>query len=251
MWDELAAVMTARHCKRAFLPHAVPRAVLERVLTAAAHAPSTRNSQPWRVAVVSGAARDALAGKLLEEFDRGVSPFADYRNRPPSTDPVIEERARLAGIGVLQALGINREDRAARQIHLRQNMDFYGAPVVMVFHLAADAVPGSFLELGFFLQNVMLGLVASGLGSCPQFSVAGYPHLLREELDLPGRLIVCTLAVGYPDSTAPVNTFAPERAGIADYVRWHDQAPPSFAPASAGVGVRASATCSQSRERTS
>src|SRR5262245_13628550 len=109
-WDGFATVVTARHCKRAFLPWSVPAAVLERVLTAAAHAPSTRNGQPWRVAVVTGAAREALGRRLCDEFDRGVPAAADYRNRPRTTDPVIEERARQAGIGVLRALGIQRED---------------------------------------------------------------------------------------------------------------------------------------------
>jgi nitroreductase len=225
----VSAVMTARHCMRAFLRRPVPRELLAEVLTDAAHAPSTRNGQPWRVVVVLGAARDALVARLCAEFDRDVPAKGDYANRPRTTDPVTEERAKLAGAGVLRALGIAREDRDARRIHLRYNMNFYGAPAAMIFHLPGDAVPGAFLETGFFLQNVMLGLVARGLGSCPQFSVAGYPEVLREELDLPGRLIVCTLAVGYPDPADPVNLFVPARAALAEYTRWHDRPP---APAS-------------------
>jgi nitroreductase len=237
MWtmvaDDFEAVITARHCKRAFLDRPVPRDVLERVLTAAANAPSTRNGQPWRVAAVTGAARDSLARRLCAEFDREVPPRPDYPNRSPVPDPVLEERAATAGAGLLRAMGIAREDRARRRAHLRSNMTFYGAPVAMVFHLAGPAVAGTFLELGFFVQNVMLGLVARGLGSCPQYSVAGYPHVLREELGLGAdRLIVCTLAVGYPDGAAAVNSFAPPRAALGEYVRWHDQSPP---PTDTGV----------------
>lgn len=224
-WEQFAAVVTARHCTRAFLDRPVPRQVLARVLVAAANAPSTRNGQPWRVAVVTGAARDELARRLRAQFDR-QPPALDYPNRPRTPDPVAEQRARQAGAGVLRALGIDRDDRTARRIHLYRNMDFYGAPAALVFHLPGDAVPGMFLELGFFAQNVMLGLVACGLGSCPQSSVAGYPDLLRDVLNLPGRLIVCTLAVGYPDPAAPVNAFVPPRAGLAEYVQWHDQLPP-------------------------
>ena len=97
------------------------------------------------------------------------------------------------------------------------------APVAMILHLPADAVAGTFLEMGFFLQNIMIGLVACGLGSCPQFSVAGYADCLRSELGLGAdRLIVCSLAVGHPDPEAPVNAFVPERAGLAEYTRWLD-----------------------------
>jgi nitroreductase len=232
-WRQFEAVVTARHCKRAYLDRPVSRAQLEDVLTAAGNAPSTRNGQPWRVSVVSGAARAALVRRLCEEFDRGVRSAPDYPNRPRTFDPVTEERARLAGTGVLQALELAHLGTAGRRAHLRLNLDFYGAPVAMIFHLPGDAVPGAFLEIGFFIQNVMLGLVAYGLGSCPQYSVAGYPQVLREELGLgPDRLIVCTLAVGYPDPVAGVNSFVPDRAGLAEYTRWHDQPPPS--PAAAG-----------------
>lgn len=126
------------------------------------------------------------------------------------------------------ARGIARDDRAARRAHLRDNLNFYGAPVAMVFHLAAPSVPGAFLEMGLFLQNVLLGLVAAGLGSCPQYSVAGYPQVLRGCLGLGAdRLIVCGLAVGYPDPDAPVNAFVPPRAALPEYTQWHDQNPPS------------------------
>jgi nitroreductase len=258
-WKQFEAVVTSRHCKRAFLDQPVSCALLEDVLTAAGQAPSTRNGQPWRVSVVSGAARAALVRRLCEEFDRGVAPAPDYPNRPRTTDPVTEERARLAANGALRALGLAHHGRAGRRTHLRLNLTFYGAPVAMVFHLPEDAVPGAFLEMGFFVQNVMLGLVANGLGSCPQYSVAGYPRVLREELGLGAdRLIVCTLAVGYPDQAAVVNAFVPERATLADYTQWHGQLPLSRAGASRGderprrnaVALPAE-TSSQSRERTS
>ncbi len=222
-WAVLAGVMDRRHCKRSFVDRQVPGRVLEEVLAAACNAPSTRNGQPWQVSVLSGTARKALADALCAEFDRGVAQHPDYVNRPAQADPVIEARAREAGTGVLRAKGIARADQAARRGHLRDNLAFYGAPVEMIFHLPRAAPPGLFLEMGLFLQNVMLGLVACGLGSCPQFSVAGYPDVIRAVLGLaPGRIVVCGLAVGYPDESAPVNDFRPGRAGLADFVRWHE-----------------------------
>lgn len=222
-WDVLAGIMGERHCKRSFVDRAVPRPVLDRVLAAASAAPSTRNGQPWQVSVLCGPARRALADALCAEFDRGVAQHADYVNRPADPDDATLERAREAGIGVLRAKGIERTDQAARNAHLRDNLAFYGAPVEMIFHLPQAAPPGLFLEMGLFLQNVMLALVANGLGSCPQFSVAGYPDVVRTVLGLvPGRIVVCGLAVGYPDESAPVNGFRPGRAALADYVRWHE-----------------------------
>jgi nitroreductase len=220
--DVLSAI-TARHCKRAYLDRQVPQAVLHDVLAAAAHAPSTRNAQPWRVVVLSGAARARLSARLCAAFDADVPARPDYPNRRPTEDPRETERAARAGQGLLEARGIARDDQQARRANLRVNFQFHGAPVAMIMHLPADAVAGTFLEMGFFLQNVMIGLVACGLGSCPQYSVAGYGDCIRSELDLgTDRLVVCSLAVGYPDPQAPVNAFAPERASVAEYTRWLD-----------------------------
>ncbi|HEX6360669.1 nitroreductase [Actinophytocola sp.] len=226
-WTTFQSVLNGRHCKRAFLEKPVARDLLENVLRASAHAPSTRNGQPWQVAVVTGRHKDALARRLCAEFDNGVAPRPDYEYRSARTDETIDARAREAIVGVLLAKGHGGNDRASRRAHQRDNLGFYGAPVEMIFHLPVDAMPGQFLEMGFFLQNVMLSLVACGLGSCPQFSVAGYPDAIRAELALGAdRLVVCGLAVGYPDISVPVNDFWPERAGLAEYAQWHDEAPP-------------------------
>jgi nitroreductase len=221
-------LLTARHCKRAFLDRPVPRELLAEVLRAAANAPSTRNNQPWQVAVLTGAARDELSRRLCADFDAGLPARQDYGNRPGTPGPRDAERAQESGAGVFAAKGIARDDEAARRAHHRDNFLFYGAPVELIFHLAADAAPGNFLEMGFFVQNVMLGLVACGLGSCPQYSVAGYPDTLRRALGLgPERLIVCGMAVGYPDAAAPVNAYHPPRASLEEYTRWLDQELPT------------------------
>jgi nitroreductase len=223
MQNDFLSIITARHCKRAFLDKPVPRDTLEAVLRAAAHAPSTRNNQPWKVAVLTGAAREELTRKLCEAFDGGVAPKLDYSNRPEPVPPDVQARAQAAGAGVFRAKGIMREDEAARRAHQRDNLRFYGAPVALIFHLASNAVPGTFLEMGFFVQNVMLGLVASGLAGCPQSSVAAYGDIIRSRLGLgPERLIVCSMSVGYMDERSPINQFVPERLPLEAYTQWFD-----------------------------
>ncbi len=223
MDSDFLSIITARHCKRAFLDRAVPRALLEEVLRAATHAPSTRNGQPWAVAVLLGGAREALARRLCALFDSDAPMQMDYASRPAEVPAIHQDRAVAASVGVHAAKGIARDDQAGRRTHLRDNFRFYGAPAALIFHLPSNAAPGTFLEMGFFVQNVMLGLVARGLGSCPQASVAGYSEAIREHLGLgAGRLIVCGMSVGYPDDTAPVNRFAPERAPLSDFTQWFE-----------------------------
>jgi nitroreductase len=228
MDDAFLSVITSRHCKRAFLDRPVPREILERVLRTAGHAPSPRNTQFWQVAVTTGEARVELSRRLHDAAASGRRYAHDYGNRPEPMGALAERRSAAWGAGYYAALGIARGDDAGRREVERRNLDFYDAPVAMVFHLPAAAVAGTFLEMGFFVQNVMLGLVASGLGSCPQYSAARYADVLRDALCLGAdRIIVCTLSVGYVDETAPVNAFQPERAPLAEYTQWHDGGLPS------------------------
>jgi nitroreductase len=217
------SLITSRHCKRAFLNRVVPRDALAEIFRAAGHAPSSRNTQMWQVTVVTGSALEALVDALCAAFDSGDAPRPDYTSRPASLDDVVERRAGQAVSGVLLAKGHAIPDSAAARAHFRDNLRFYGAPTALVCHLPGNAVPGTFLEMGLFLQNVMLGLVARGLSSCPQFSVAGYADVLRAKVGIDAdRLVVCTMAVGYADEAAPVNRFVPQRAGLEEYVQWRD-----------------------------
>jgi nitroreductase len=222
MDDAFLSVITGRHCKRAFLDRPVDRKVLERVLRAAGHAPSPRNTQFWQVTVVTGEAREKLSDRLCHALESGEPYEPDYSNRPAPVDELYEQRSFAWGAAFYGAMGVDRADHVSRREFERKNLRFYGAPVAMIFHLPGSAVAGTFLEMGFFLQNVMLGLVACGLGSCPQYSVARYGDVIRDELGLgPDRLIVCSLSVGHVDGSDPVNAFYPERAALDEYTQWH------------------------------
>jgi len=232
MNKDFLSVIADRHCKRSFLNSPVERGIIEQVLIAARQAPSPRNTQFWQVAVLTGQAREELSRRMCAgmESDRRYEP--DYVNRPSPMGEVHEQRSAAWGSAYYSAMGIARDDNAGRTDVERRNLCFYGAPVAMIFHLPRNAVNGTFLEMGLFLQNVMIGLVACGLGSCPQYSVTRYSSIIREFLGLrPERLIVCSLSIGYVDESAPINRFFPERAALHEYAQWYDH--PASGPTSA------------------
>lgn len=67
----LSALIRSRRSVRDFLPRPIPQEVLDAVPEDASWAPSWSNTQPYRVAVASGALRDRLASELCGLFDRG------------------------------------------------------------------------------------------------------------------------------------------------------------------------------------
>ena len=215
-------IIKRRHCQRAFLDEPVPRTELELILIAAANAPSGKNTQPWLVEIVEGETLADLSQRLCVLFDANTQPAPDYAYCPDPEPSEFVDRARACGHAIFSHKGIDRHDRAARREHSRENFLFFNAPIVCIFHLPKLAERGNFLDLGMFMQNVMLGLVAYGLGSCPQASIAGYPDAIRECLELSeNRLVVAGLAIGRPDPAASVNSFIPSRLPLAEYTQWH------------------------------
>ena len=218
---EFLSLLRSRHCQRAFTSEPVSRETLQDILLAAGQAPAGKNTQPWRVTVVSGAKRDDLSKALCAAYDAGEKPLPDYEYSLQPDPEEWRERARACGYSLFELKGIARRDLAARNAHGRENFTFFDAPVQMIFHLPAGSERGNFLDVGMFMQNVMLGLTAHGLGSCPQFSVAGYAAIIRQTLELaPDRWIVSGLSLGWPDPASKVNTFVPERLPLKDFVSW-------------------------------
>src|SRR5262249_47343401 len=63
--------VTSRHALRGFTDKPVSRALLERVLSAAAWAPSGSNLQPWNIYVLTGAPLTELKTRAVERVAHG------------------------------------------------------------------------------------------------------------------------------------------------------------------------------------
>jgi nitroreductase len=86
-----------------------------------------------------------------------------------------------------------------------------------------DLGPADAVSVGMYLQTLMLALTARGLGTCVEVSVAGYPDVVRTELNIPQELtIICGLAVGYSDPDFPANKLHIGRDPVARHVVFLD-----------------------------
>lgn len=200
MYGGLDAVIRQRRSIRMFLPdRPVPRDLLNEALELACAAPSNSNIQPWQIFFASGAARGRLVAALLEAAQAG----------PPKVPVVPESFAhyrRETGKVVYGSMGIARDDQAARRTAVLRNWEFFRAPLAGIVCMHHELGLVDSLGVGMFLQNLLLALTARGLGTCVEVSIAGYPDVVREQLDIPAELtILCGLAVGYPDPDFPAN----------------------------------------------
>jgi len=218
--DDVAAVdraIMSRRSVRRFLPRAVPRATVEQILDVARRAPSGTNTQPWRVHVLAGAAKDRLCHAVSGAYDAGAQ-APQYRYYPAQWfEPYLGRRRKL-GWDLYSLLGIGRTDKAAMHAQHRRNYLFFDAPVGMIFTIDRRLERGSLLDYGMFLQNIMIAARARGLDTCPQASWMEFPQVIARELALPEtETVVCGMALGYADTEAPEARLVAKRDSVAGF----------------------------------
>lgn len=219
-------VVRGRRTTRAFQPLPVPREVIAEILDVAACAPSTFNTQPWRVHVLCGAERQALTDAILAAHAANTEPpFTPFPSPPPP-----DCAARQAEFGRLYygSLSIQQQDMASRARQTARNFAFFDAPVGLMFAIDASLTRHSWVDLGLFLQTLMLAAHARGLATCPQVAFVRYGMLIARHLGFaPGETLVCGMSLGYPDTDAAVNRVRMPRDLAAAFTVWHgfDRAP--------------------------
>ncbi|WP_239021736.1 nitroreductase [Nocardioides jishulii] len=216
----LTDLLAHRHSARAFTDREVPREVIDDVLAKAQRSPSWCNTQPWQVHVLSGGARDRFSKALVESaLGQGQDGEQGYDLGTPTYTGVHAERRRESGYALYAALGIERSDREARFLQSAKNLDFFGAPHVLV--LTTDAELGTYgaVDAGGWLTVLMLLLAEAGVGSIAQGAIAMYSDVVRDFLDLgEDRRVVCAVSFGYEDAEDPVNAFRTSRAPMGEVV---------------------------------
>lgn len=212
-------VIRSRRTVRAFRPDPVPRSDLVEILEMARMAPSTFNTQPWRVYPLAGNAKRALSEAILQAHAANTQPPFSPFPEPPVPD--CAARQNEFGRWYYSALGIDRADTAARGRQTARNFLFFDAPIGLIFTIHAALTKHSWLDYGLFLQNLMLAAHGRGLATCPQVSFVRYQSIIAEQLGLASEeMVVCGMSLGYPDDQAPVNQLEMPREPLEGFTRW-------------------------------
>jgi nitroreductase len=210
-----------RKSVRAFLNRDVEAEKIHSILSAASHAPSGVNTQPWQVAVVSGEKKQQLQQQLEKAFRDGVKAKADYSYYPREWIEPYKSRRIACGVQMYSTLKIERSDKQRQLDQWAANFRAFDAPVMLLFFMDAGMQTGSYMDYGMFMQSVMLAAVEEGLATCPQASLADYPELIKIALDYPQEsILLCGMALGYEDEEALVNSYRTPREDVDAFTRY-------------------------------
>ncbi len=213
---------------RAFTSQPVPRETIAQLLEVAARAPSGTNTQPWKVYVLQGASRDALADKVCAAHDAiranpalGAEYREEYDYYPEKWVSPYIDRRRENGWGLYGLLGIARGEKDKMHAQHQRNFRFFDAPIGLMFTLDRVMGRGSLLDYGAFLQNIMVAARGHGLHTCPQAAWNGFAKIVLPHIGAgPDEMLVCGMSLGWADPTALVNSYRTPRVAAAGFTTW-------------------------------
>ncbi|RKU00171.1 nitrobenzoate reductase [Burkholderia sp. Nafp2/4-1b] len=230
--DELSAIRSAvewaiatRRSVRAYLPTPVPEETINAILDVARYAATGVNIQPWKVHVVTGAARDRVCNAIKKvDADPSLADMhADEWNYYPNewVSPYIDRR-RALGWTLYGLLGIRKEDKPRMREQHGRNYQFFDAPVGLFFTIDRVMQQGSLLDYGMFLQNIMIVARTYGISTCPQAAFMKYHKIVEKELGLGSEeMFLIGMSVGYADESRIENALVSERAPCSSFTVHH------------------------------
>ena len=223
--DAVDWAVTSRRSVRAFLPTEVARADIEAILDVARYSASGVNTQPWRVHVVTGQARERLSAAIVSAHD--APDDGEYREPydyyPAQWRSPFLERRRKVGWDLYDLLDIEKGDKPRMHAQHGRNYRFFDAPVGLMFTVERIMGRGSLIDYGMFLQSIMIAARARGLDTCPQAAFNAYHEIIASQLGIPGsEMLVCGMSLGYADPARIENTLVTERAAITSFTTFHE-----------------------------
>ncbi len=201
---DVAQALIERRSVRAFRPEPIPDETLRRIFTDAQRAPSWCNIQPWRAWVASGETRDRLVSGLTQAATT-IGPHPDEPFPTEYPDPYGTHRKACGG-ALYQAMGVERGDGPGRQAAWMRNFVAFDAPHVAICGFDRRFGIYGALDVGCWLQSIMLAATSLGVATCAQASLVLYPSVAREVLGIGDDVrLVFGIGLGFEDETAAAN----------------------------------------------
>lgn len=220
---ELKQAMQERRSIRGFKKDPVPRALLEEVIALANRAPSSMNTQPWHLHVLTGEPLEKVREGNSTRMLQGVPPVREISDHGAYSGV---HRDRQVGIAkqLFAAMGIERDDKERRQDWVMRGFRQFDAPVsiVVCFDKSLDDNGTiAHFDLGAVTYGLVLAAWSKGLGCVINGQGIMQSPVVREHAQIPEDQVIMTcVAMGWPDEDFSANAVVSTRRPVEEVTRF-------------------------------
>jgi nitroreductase len=218
-----AEFAASRKSVRGFQKKAVSKELVDAVINAAKWAPSSYNTQTWRVHAVTGEVLDKIREGNTENTLAGKPNVRDFPYKE-DYEGVHRKRQIDVAIQLFEVMGITREDKDKRMDWMMRGFRQFDAPVSLVLTYDKSLEPAGITQfgLGSLAYGIVLAALDLGLGcviNCQGIMQSDFVHKYAQ---IPDReaIMIC-IAMGYPDEDFAANDVRSVRADNKDFVSYH------------------------------
>ena len=217
---EFSELIKARKSIRGYLQKPVPQEVIAEIIEVAKWAPSSMNTQPWHVHVVTGEPLERIREGNTKNMLAGVPPRRDFPMKE-SYEGIHRKRQIDIAVQLFDAMGIARDDKARRTDWVMRGFRQFDAPVSLVLTYDKYLEPAAIsqFDLGALSHAIVLAAWERGLGCVINGQGIMQSSVVREHAGIPDdQVIMICVAMGYPDDSFPANAVVSNRKPVDEAV---------------------------------
>jgi len=212
-----------RRSIRGYKPERVPKELLDEIIEVAAQSPSSMNTQPWHVHVVTGDVLDRIRAGNTERMittgkaDREIRSHGRYEGEH-------RERQKRVAAQLFEAAGIGWDNKEQRQDWTMRGFRQFDAPVSVIgcIDRVLEDSTEAYFDLGQFVHAMVLAAWDRGVGAVINGQGIMQSSVVRQEAGIPDdQLIVITVAMGFPLDDFPANDVVSERRTVDQIASYH------------------------------
>lgn len=211
-------VVLGRRSIRGYKPEPVPQALIKEVIEMAMRAPSSLNTQPWHLYVVTGEPLDRIREGNTERNLAGVPDSREFRGHG-AYKGVHRERQKEIAVQLFESMGIGWDDKTGRKDWVLRGFRQFDAPVSVVVTYDRSIHGGDIapFDCGAITNALVNAAWSRGLGCVVNSQGIMQSPVVREHASIPDdQVIMICVAMGFPDETFPANAVVSRRKSVDD-----------------------------------
>lgn len=218
-----AEFSASRKSVRGFTNQSVSKELVDTIINTAKWAPSSYNTQTWRIHAVTGDVLNSIRTGNTENTLAGKPNVRDFPYKE-DYEGIHRKRQVEVAIQLFEVMGIGREDKEKRMEWMMRGFRQFDAPVSLVLTYDKSLEPAGITQfgLGSLAYGIVLAAWDLGLGCVINGQGIMQSDVVHKYAQIPDtEAIMICIALGYPDKDFAANDVRSTRANNEDFVTYH------------------------------